>query len=210
MNITNILDFLRRPASGSAALRAKLDEVTNALPEAEATVARLAAERAAGLLDASDAALEKVERAHADARRAVDRLRAAQEELTRRLDEAEREEARAALDAERADAERLAAETADRVRRDYAKAAKTIATLVAETDVAERRVAEVNAKLEAAGRFNEMVKPCESRAIPEPEHVLPGPYKLAACSLVPAPGFGGIGLARERAIVAGIVAAQLG
>lgn len=210
MNITDVPSFLRKPASGSAALRAKLSEVAEAIPTADTEVARLASDRAAKLLSASDSEIEKIERAEADARRAVDRLRAAQEELTRRLDEAEREEARAALDAERAEAERVAAETAERVRRDYAKAARTIAGLVAEIEVAERRVAEVNAKLADAGRLDDLLKPVEARAIPEPPEVRPEPFKLGACSLVPALGFDGLGVARERAEMAGFVAAQLG
>lgn len=210
MTITDILSFLRKPAAGSAALRIKLEEVTSALPDAEATVGRLATERASKLLDASDRELEAIEKAGADARRALDRLRAAREEIARRLDEAERDEARAALDAARAEAEKLAEATAERVRREYARAAKTIAALVAEIDVAERRVADVNEKMVAAGRLDDLLRPVEARAIPEPPEVRPEPFRLAACSLVPAPGFSGLGLARDRAEVAGFVAAQIG
>ena len=68
----------------------------------------------------------------------------------------------------------------------------------------------MNEKLVAAGRLDDLLRPVESRAIPEPLEVLPGPYRLGACSLVPAPGFDGLGVARDRAEFAGIVAAQLG
>lgn len=210
MTITEILSFLRKPATGSEALRAKLAEVAEAIPGAEAEAARLAAERSGLLLSASDREIEKIERAEADARRAADRLRAASEELTRRLAVAEADEARAVLDAEREAAERLAAETAERVRREYPKAARVISGLVDDLDKAERAVAAVNERLAAAGRFDDMLKPVESRAIPEPDHVLPGPFRLAACSLVPAPGFYGLGGARDRAEIAGIVADQMG
>jgi len=117
--INNVLSFLRTPASGAEALRSKLAEVADAIPAAESEVARLASERAAKLLDATDRELELIERAGADARRALDRLRAASEELARRLAVAETEEARAALDRDRADAERIAAETANRVAKEY-------------------------------------------------------------------------------------------
>lgn len=210
MNIHNILEFLRRPASGSEALRSKLAQIAEAIPQAEAEAARLASERAAKLLDATDRELEAIEKTHANARRAVDRLRAAHAELQRRLAVAEADEAGAALDAERAEAEKLAEATAERVRREYAKAAKTIAGLVDDLDKAERHVAEVNAKLANAGRFEDLLRPVEARAIPEPEEVRPEPFRLAACSLVPAPGFSGLGVARESGVWAGIVAAQLG
>lgn len=208
--IPNILSFLRTPATGSEALRAKFAEVAEAIPQAEAEAARLAAERSARLLDADDKTLEAVERAHADARRAVDRLRAAHAELQRRLAVAEAGEARTKLDAERAEAEKLAEATAEKVRREYAKAAKTIAGLVDDLDKAERAVATVNERLAAAGRFDDLIKPVESRAIPEPAEVRPEPFRLGACSLVPAPGFSGLGLARDRAEIAGMVAAQIG
>mgnify|MGYP001767161586 CR=1 FL=1 len=210
MQITDILEFLRRPASGSDALRSKLAEVAEAIPGAEAEAAKRAAERARKLLSASDREIEAIEKAEANAKRAVDRIRAAYSELQRRLDEAERAEARAALDAERADAERVATDAAERVRREYAKAARTIAGLVDDLDCAERRVADVNEKLVAAGRLDDLLRPVESRAIPEPEHVLAGPYKLAAASLPPAPGFCGLGRAREQAIVAGFVSEVIG
>lgn len=211
MNITeNILSFLRKPASGSAALRQKLAEIVEAIPAAEAEAARLAADRAGLLLTAPDSAIEKIERQEADARRVLDRLCAAHAELQRRLTTAEADEAKARLDSDRADAERLAAEVAEKVRKEYARAAKTIAALVDDLDRAERAVASVNEALAAAGRLDDLLRPVEARAIPEPEHVLPGPYRLAACSLVPAPGFAGLGVARERAEFAGIVASQLG
>ncbi len=208
--IENVLAFLRTPATGSAALKAKWSEVETAIPAAEAEAARLAAERAGKLLTADDREIERIEKAEADARRTLDRLRAAREELARRLSVAEAEEAKAALDADREAAEKLAVETAERVKREYTKAARAIAALVDAIEVAEKAVVAVNAKLSDAGRFDDLLKPVEARAIPEPAHVMPGPYKLAAASLPPAPGFSGLGLARDRAEVAGIVAAQLG
>lgn len=210
MSIPEILSFLRKPASGSAALRSKLAEVETAIPAAESTVARLAAERSSRLLDADDKALERIEADHASAVRSVDRLRAARDELSRRLAIAEADEARAALDRDRADAEKLATETAEKVRSQYVKAARTIAALVDDLDRAERRVAEVNAKLADAGRFDDLIKPVEARAIPEPDEVRPEPFKLYTASLPPAPGFAGLGLARDRAEIAGVVAAMVG
>lgn len=209
MHIHDIMSFLRKPASGSEALRSKLHEVEAAIPKAEAEAARLAADRAGKLLSADDREIERIERAEADARRSVDRLRAASEEIARRLSIVEADEAKAALDAARAEAEKLAEATAERVRREYARAAKTIAALVAEIDVAERRVAEVNEHLAAVGR-DDLLPPVEARAIPEPEHVLAGPFRLGACSLVPAPGFAGLGVARDRAEVAGFVSEVIG
>ena len=210
MSITNILDFLRRPASGSDALRSKLREVETAIPGAEAEAARLAAERAAKLLDASDRELEAIEKAGADARRTVDRLHAARDELARRLATAEADEARAKLDAEREAAERLAVETAEKVRRDYVKAARIIAALVDDLDVAEKAVSAVNDRLAAAGRFDDLLKPVEARAIPEPAEVRPEPFRLYAASLPPAPGFAGLGRARDQAEIAGFVAERIG
>ena len=208
--IENVLGFLRTAETGSEALRRKLQEVAAAIPDAEAEAARLAAERAAKLLSATEREIEQIERAEADARRAVDRLNAAREEIARRLSSAEADEAKAKLDSDRAEAERLAEATAERVRREYARAAKVIAGLVADLDVAEKAVVAVNARLEAAGRLDDLLRPVESRAIPEPAEVRPEPFKLYSASLPPAPGFGGLGLARDRAEVAGIIAAQLG
>ena len=204
--IPNILALLRTPASGSAALRSKLAEIVEAIPAAEAEVARLASERAAKLLDASDRELEAIEKAGADARRTVDRLHAARDELARRLATAEADEAKARLDAARADAERLAIETAEKVRREYVKAARVIATLVADLDAAEAAVAAVNARLIEAGRADEVLPEVEQRALPTPEGLYEVPYRLRnAASLPPAPGFGGLGRARDAALVAGMI-----
>ena len=209
--ISDVLNFLRKPATSAEALRAKLADVTNALPEAGATVSRLATERAAKLLDATDRELEAIERAEADARRAVDRLRAASEELTRRLAVAEAEEARAALDADREAAERQAEATADRVRKEYARAAKTIAALVADLDVAEKAVAAINSRLIEAGRGDEALPEVEERALPAPEGLLAAPWRLRnAASLPPCAGFEGLGRAREAGGWAGVVRDQLG
>ncbi len=206
MNIPDILSFLRRPASGSDALRSKLAEVETAIPAAEAEASRLSAERAGKLLSADDREIERIEKAEADARRALDRLRAAREEIARRLALAEAEEARAALDRDRADADRLATETAEKVRREYVKAARVIATLVADLDAAEAAVAAVNARLIEAGRADEVLPEVEQRALPTPEGLYEVPYRLRnAASLPPAPGFGGLGRARDAALVAGMI-----
>ena len=212
MSMNDILQFLRRPASGSAALRAKLTEIVEAIPNAEQEASRLATERAVKLLDASDRELEAIEKAGADARRTVDRLRAAREEIARRLAVAEADEARAALDAEREAAEKIAAETAARVAKVYPRAAREIAALVDDLARAEAAVAAVNARLADAGRADESLPEVESRALPEPTEVSPLPFKLRSASLPPAPtlGFPGLGLARDRAEIAGHVAAQLG
>lgn len=207
--IPNVLGFLRTPASGSDALRSKLAEIAEAIPQAEAEVSRLGADRASKLLTAPDREIEAIEKVEADARRAVDRLIAAREEIGRRLALAEAEEAKARLDADRADAEKIATETAERVRREYPKAARVISGLVDDLDKAERSVAAVNERLAAAGRLDDLLRPVEARAIPEPEEVRPEPFRLSACSLVPAPGFAGLGIARDRAEVAGIVAAMV-
>lgn len=209
--IPNILEFLRRPASGAEALRAKLSEVEAAIPTAEAEAARLAADRAGLLLSADDREIEKIERAEADARRAVDRLRAAREEIARRLSSAEVDEAKAALDAERAEAEKLAEATAEKVRSQYVKAARVIATLVDDLARAEASVAAVNSRLEAAGRGDELLPEVEERALPAPEGLLAAPWRLRnAASLPPCAGFDGLGKARESGIWAGVVRDQIG
>lgn len=210
--LPNILAFLRTPASGSEALRAKLAEIVEAIPTAEQEVARLAAERSSRLLDADDKALERIEADHASAVRNLDRLVAAKAEIAKRLAQAEADEAKAALDAERAEAEKIAVETAAKVAKRYPALGRELAALVEEVERAEALVAKVNAALIAAGRVNELLPEVEPRAIPEPAHVMPGPYKLAAASLPPAPtlGFLGIGRAREQAEIAGFVASQIG
>ena len=208
--IENVLAFLRTPATNAEALRAKLAEVSEAIPNAEQEAARLAADRAGLLITAPDREIEAVERREADTRRALDRLRAASEELARRLAVAEAEEAKARLDADRAEAEKTAAAVAAKVRDRYPKIGRELAALVHEVEQAEARVACVNEALVAAGRLDDLLRPVEARAIPEPPEVLPGPYRLGACSLVPAPGFPGLGVARERAEIAGVVASQIG
>lgn len=204
--IENVLAFLRTPAASSEALRTKLLEVERLIPEAEAEASRLAVERAGLLLSASDREIEAVERREADARRAVDRLRAAQEELARRLDEAERAEARAALDADRVDAERLAAETAARVTKEYPAAARKIAALVDDLARAEAAVAAVNSRLVDAGRGDEVLPEVEQRALPAPDGLYDVPHRLRnSVSLPPCNGFDGAGRAREAALVAGMI-----
>ena len=204
--IPNILDFLRKPAAGAAALRQKLDEIEQAIPDAEAEAVRLAAERAGLLLTAADKEIEAIERRHADARRNLDRLCAAREEISKRLAETEAEEAVAALDAEREAAEKLAAATADRVRKEYARAAKTILSLIEAIEDAEARVRAVNTKLFAAGRTVDLVAEVEPRALPVPERIGPGLRLRNTVSLRPDPArnFPGYGLGRQVAEVAGL------
>lgn len=213
MNMINdVLGFLRKPATGSEALRAKLAEIVEAIPQAEAEAARLAAERAGKLLSADDREIERIEKAGADARRSLDRLHAARDELARRLAIAEADEARAALDAERAEAEKIAVAIAGKVKDRYPKIGRELASLILELEAAEAAVARVNVKLADADRADECLPEVESRALPEPAEVFALPFKLRSASLPPAPtlGFDGLGLARERAEIAGVVEAMIG
>ena len=204
--IENVLAFLRTPASGSDALRAKLAEIVEAIPTAEQEVARLAAERSSRLLDADDKALERIEADHASAVRNLDRLVAAKAEIARRLDEAERAEARAALDAARDEAERMATETAAKVAKVYPRAAREIASLVEDLARAEAAVAAVNSRLIEAGRGGEVLAEVEQRVLPTPDGLYEVPHRLRnAVSLPPCNGFDGLGRARDAALVAGMI-----
>jgi chromosome segregation ATPase len=159
-----ILEKLRRPASSAAELRDKLAEVTEALPAAEKAVADAEARRSAGLLELADAALEKIEADLARCRRDRDRLRAAEEELHRRITEAEAAEAGARLDAERALVEKRAAAIAARLRPEYEKHASVIVALLSDLVEAEEAVRAVNVLLHEAGRAD-TVAAVETRVV---------------------------------------------
>jgi hypothetical protein len=159
-----ILEKLRRPGTTAAELKVKLSEVEEALPAAETALADADAARAAGLLTLPDTALERIEAEMARARRDRDRLRAAEEELHRRIKEAETAEAGAKLDAERALVEKRAAMLAARLRGEYEKHAGAIVTLLSDLDDTENAVKAVNLLLHEAGRADN-VAAVEARVV---------------------------------------------
>jgi chromosome segregation ATPase len=159
-----ILEKLRRPGTTAAELKVKLSEVEEALPAAETALADAEAARSAGLLTLPDTALERVEAEMARARRDRDRLRAAEEELVRRVAEADAAEAKAALDQERAVVEKRAAAIAGRLRSEYEKHASAIVALLSDLDEAEEAVRAVNVLLHEAGRAD-TVAAVEARVV---------------------------------------------
>lgn len=144
--VINILEKLRtRSGSTAADHRARLAEIEAELPAAEARVRNAEQQRAAGLLDLSDAELEKIEGALRLAVRDRDRLRAAREELERRTGAAEETEFLDALNGRRAAIEKRAASFAAKLPAEYDRLAAPLVALLTEQIEIEREIAAVNA-----------------------------------------------------------------
>lgn len=141
----SILDKIRKPAASAADLRARYAEAEALLPGAEARVRAAEAQRDAGLLDLDDAALEKVEAGLRLAIRDRDRLRAAREELERRVGVAEKTEFLDALNSRRVAIDKRAAAFATKLPAEYDKLAAPLVALLTEQLEIEREIAAVNA-----------------------------------------------------------------
>ena len=146
---------------------------------------------------------ERIEARAAKAKRDLDRAFAAEAELSRQLAEAEAAEARSALTAERdvvaARAKRLTAKLVT----EYVKAASLIAALLDELATVETAVSDVNAKLDAAGRPDDMLPRVEEAVVPSTSSG--ARIRLGTASLPPVPGFGGLGWGRVEAERYGII-----
>jgi len=141
----NILERLRTKTSATAAdHQARLAEIENELPAAEARVRSAEAQRAAGLLDLSDAEIEKIESALRLAIRDRDRLRAAREELERRAGAAEAAEFLTALNGRRATIDKRAAAFAFALPDTYDKLARPLVALLEEAAAIDAEIAAVN------------------------------------------------------------------
>lgn len=142
---------LMRGGDSAAEIRAAIDALDD-VPY-EASIAEARARRAALLLDGDDAAVLAAERDLDAARIAVDRNAAAREALAGKLLEAEEREAEAAFREafNAAIAKRDAA--LKRIGSDYARAAKTIASVVEDAAEADRAIdAIAEADLERYGQ----------------------------------------------------------
>jgi len=161
----NVLALFRRPATSASDIRAKLAELNDAMPSLAAEARAAAQKRAAGLLNASDADLEKLEAAMLRAGRDHDRAVAAVAELERLANDAEAAEAKAILDAEIAAADKAAKAVAARLVREYGDHAAALIKILTDLEAAENAVALVNRRLAEAGRGDEALPLVETRAI---------------------------------------------
>ena len=150
----------------AAELRTARDDIDEAALRRAVEAAEVS--RCDALLTGDDEAIEKAEQEVAAARRNLDRARAAAEVLGERIALAEQAEAGAALDAERAAVEAEARATADAIRKAWPSLQLKMVALLDRLDAAEQAVSEVNRKLHAAGRGEEVVQSVEWRARPRP------------------------------------------
>lgn len=123
------------------------------LPKLRAAVETAQAERAARLLDGTEADVRAAEKQVAAATLAVDRGEAALAELERRLAAAQASEAEAAFRARHADAVRQRDEVVRRVREEYSVASKAILAIIEADGAATAAAKAVNDELFGDDRF---------------------------------------------------------
>jgi len=145
------------------------------------------------LLVGDEKSLAKAETALANARRDLDRGRAAIEALTTKAAEAEVAEAAAALDRERNDLDREADAVAAELRKVYPLAARQIIAVLEKLLAAEEKVSAFNRRMSDAGL---PIKPVENRAFPMPSNVYAPVLSVLRTSLQPCGGQEGWGEAR--------------
>lgn len=151
--------FKKGSPASAAEIEVALAEIDISALEAAHTTAVEA--RAALLLTGSDKEVLAAEAEIDRARLAVDRVKAVQGELERRLVAAKADEAKAALDAELA----AAAAEADAVKRalatEWPKHAKALIGLLERLHAAEKAIGAINTKLIAADRADDRLREVE-------------------------------------------------
>lgn len=151
-----ILDLLRRDTRDEPTTAAALREaIATAEAESRDTAARLqglTGARAAALLDeADDTKLDRIEAEIVQATRHADRIDLAVAELRRRAEQAVADERQAKLDAIHAQGEAAVRRGVELVRKVYPKHARALAAMAEELATLRAEVADVNARLLAAG-----------------------------------------------------------
>lgn len=178
----------------SAELRAARDEIDEAALNRAVGAAEAALRDA--LVGGDEKAVERAEQQVVTARRSLDRARAAIEIISERVVVAEQAEAAATLDAERAAVEAEAQAAADAIRKMWPGLQTKMVALLNRLDAAEAAVAEVNRRLHAAGRGDDVVDDVEWRARPRPQFQHETAVSISSNVTLPAlpewnvPGFG--------------------
>lgn len=162
-----MLDILARIRKSAPKTSSELREALTDLDlvQAQTAVSNATEARRRALLDPDAKALDRAESALAGSLCDLDRLRALEEDLQRRLAETSVAEAEAELNRGRADADALAATAAKNFRVRYAAIAAELTELVEAAAKADDAVRAINSALISAGR-NDTILAVEDRAWP--------------------------------------------
>jgi hypothetical protein len=175
------LSIFKSKTVKSAEIQAALEVINIGVLEEAAETAAI--ERQSVLIDGSDAEIAAAERRLADAKLAIERARAQQDELQRRLNDARLRETREAITAEHAAVSKAADEFVGRFGREYRKIAGELVSLLIELNTIEGRAKKVNEKVHEAGLSADVdesaglvkgdlpdIKPVESRVFYTPSY----------------------------------------
>ncbi len=178
-------------------LKAALTEID--LPRLEDNLNAANAERQRLLLDGDDAAILAAERKIEAARIALDRGRAATEEISLRIAQAERDEAEAVFQAERAAIDAKANEAAALLVKVYPRASAEIIAALDALAEAEAAVGQFNSRCSREDRHEDRLDPVENRAWKETDWRRQGQYGVhASTSLRPTASTAGYGFGQRN------------
>lgn len=181
----------------SATLKTVLAKIDLAKLQADLEAAR--SERARLLLEGTDADIQTAEQKIDAARIALDRGRAATEEITARIAKAEQIEAEEAFQAERAAVEKKADDAAKNLAKVYPEASKVIIQALEVLMQAQAEVDNFNSRCIARERTDDRIEDVENRAWGETDwRRYPQYGVIANTSLRPTPTTPGFGSGRQQ------------
>ncbi|TMV03144.1 hypothetical protein [Brucella haematophila] len=197
-----MLDTIKKIIKGgdaqtSETLKAALAKIDLAKLQSDLDAAR--GERARLLLEGTDADIQTAEQKIDAARIALDRGRAASEEITARIGKAEQNEAEDAFQAERAAVEKKADDAAKNLAKVYPEASKVIIQALELLMQAQAEVDNFNSRCIARERADDRIDDVENRAWGETDwRRYPQYGVIANTSLRPTPTTPGFGSGRQQ------------
>ncbi|MBQ0708942.1 hypothetical protein [Ochrobactrum sp. AP1BH01-1] len=197
-----MLDTIKKIIKGgdaqtSETLKAVLVKIDLAKLQSDLDAAR--SERARLLLEGTDADIQTAEQKIDAARIALDRGRAASEEITARIGKAEQIEAEEAFQAERTAVEKKADDAAKNLAKVYPEASKVIIQALELLMQAQAEVDNFNSRCIARERTDDRIEDVENRAWGETDwRRYPQYGVIANTSLRPTPTTPGFGSGRQQ------------
>lgn len=197
-----MLDTIKKIIKGgdaqtSETLKAVLAKIDLAKLQSDLDAAR--SERARLLLEGTDADIQTAEQKIDAARIALDRGRAASEEITARIGKAEQIEAEEAFQAERTAVEKKADDAAKNLAKVYPEASKVIIQALELLMQAQAEVDNFNSRCIAHERTDDRIEDVENRAWGETDwRRYPQYGVIANTSLRPTPTTPGFGSGRQQ------------
>ncbi|MFK0641739.1 hypothetical protein NO134_12560 [Ochrobactrum sp. BD22] len=199
---SRMLDTIKKIIKGgdaqtSETLKAVLVKIDLAKLQSDLDAAR--SERARLLLEGTDADIQTAEQKIDAARIALDRGRAASEEITARIGKAEQIEAEEAFQAERTAVEKKADDAAKNLAKVYPEASKVIIQALELLMQAQAEVDNFNSRCIARERTDDRIEDVENRAWGETDwRRYPQYGVIANTSLRPTPTTPGFGSGRQQ------------